>query len=547
VTPLHLNDPNPVTLDVAGTIANFSLVVPTFADITVGGTQSFTAPNGQNIFGTYNFNFIGQNLAASGTKSVTSINVAGDIIYQGLITSLVLNNYNAAPLPAEMFNTAISTDPSVTQYLAYDATTGLLSFRGQMSPLGLAFLQNPTVVVNGQTQTIPLTTNQKAALAALYSQSQGVTASGSGISLNGSGQFNLTARNMDLGTSAGIQVNQFFRPELFALANDGASLNLNLSGNLEMTTTAIGNSGWLGDIQMTIGGTLDLGLQSLFGEANNVARGIFTTSAGNLSVTAGGNIEVNGSRIAAYDGGNVTVISQHGDVNAGSGGTGDVQLGAELILRPDGKVTPLATGRNIGGSGIMAITDGASTIGVGNVTVQALQGSINASLGGIEQIPFNHIISPDNFIELVAGKDISNIRTTAGGNISGVFVGSGSVAINAGENFSGTIVGSTTVSVAAGGSVSGTIVGGENVSVSGGEITASLLSGSVSTSGDVSGATVGIPQSNATRQDAQVADDASTAATKADSQSDDDQKKKKPITLAQKVGRVTVLLPTKTN
>ena len=555
-TPLHLNDSNPVTLDVAGSIANFSLVVPTFADITVGGTQSFTAPNGQNIFGTYNFNFIGQNLAASGTKSVTSINVAGDIIYQGLITSLVLNNYNAAPLPAEMFNTAISTDPSVTQYLAYDATTGLLSFRGQMSPLGLAFMQNPTVVVNGQVQSITLTDTQKSAIAALYAQSQGAKASGSGISLNGPGQFNITAQNMDLGTSGGIQVNHFFLPELSALANDGASLNLNLSGNLEMTTTAIGNSGWLGNIQMTIGGTLDLGLQSLFGEANNVARGIFTTSAGNLSVTAGGNIEVNGSRIAAYDGGNVTVISQHGDVNAGSGGTGDVQLGAELILRPDGKVTPLATGRNVGGSGIMAITDGTSTFGVGNVIVQALQGSINANLGGIEQIPFNHIISPANFIELDAGKDISagnsgvigsNIRTTAGGNISGVFVGSGSVAINAGENFSGTIVGSTTVSVAAGGSVSGTIVGGENVSVSGGEITASLLSGSVSTSGDASGASIGIPQSNATRQDAQVADDASTAATKADSQSDDDQKKKKPITLAQKVGRVTVLLPTKTN
>jgi hypothetical protein len=92
--------------------------------------------NGQNIFETYNFNFSGQNLAVSGTKSVTSINVAGDIVYQGLVTSIILNNYNAAPLPAGMFNTAISTDPSVTQYLAYDTTTGLLSFRGQMSPVG---------------------------------------------------------------------------------------------------------------------------------------------------------------------------------------------------------------------------------------------------------------------------------------------------------------------------------------------------------------------------------------------------------------------------
>ena len=555
VTPLHWNDPNPVILDVAGSIANFSLTVPTFADITVAGAQSFTTPNGQAIFGTYNFNFAGQNLAASGTKSVTSINVTGDIIYQGLVSSILLNNYSAAPLPAEMFNAAISTDPAVTQFLAYDATTGLLSFRGQMNSLGLAFLQNPTVLVNGQTQSIPLTSAQKTALAALYAQSQGVTASGSGISLNGPGQFNLTARNMDLGTSAGIQVNQQFLPELSALAINGASLNVNLSGNLEMTTTAIGNSGWLGGIQLTIGGTLDLGLQSLFGDANNVARGIFTTSAGDINVTAGGDIDVDGSRIAAYDGGNVTVISQHGDVNAGSGGNGDVVIQTELQLGADGTVSPLAKGIYIPGSGIMAITDGASAIGLGNITVKALQGSINANLGGVEQIPFNHLSSPDNFIELVAGKDISagnsgvigsNLRITAGGNISGVFVGKNPISIHAGENFTGTVLGPGNVSVSAGGSVSGTIVGGENVSVSGGEITATLVSGSVSTTGNASGATVGIPQSTVSRHEAQVADNAATAATKTDSQLEDNQNKK-PITLAQKVGRVTVLLPTKIN
>jgi filamentous hemagglutinin family protein len=557
VTPLHSVDPNPVVFDVAGSLANLSLVVPTFADITVGGTQPFTAPNGQNIYGTYNFNFHGQNLASSGVGSTTSINVMGNIIYQGLVTSIILNNYNAAPLPAEMFETAISTDPSVTQYLAYDPATGLLSYRGQMNSQGLAFLQNPTVVVNGQAESISLTTPQKSALAALFAQSQGAQASGSGISLNGPGRFNLTAQNMDLGTSAGIQVNQQFLPELFSpTVIDGASLNVNVSGNLEMTTTAIGNSGWQGGIQMNIGGTLDLGLQSLFGEPNNVARGIFTASDGNISVTAGGDIDVDGSRIAAYDGGNITVISQQGDVNAGSGGAGNVEIQTELQLNADGTVTTLAIGRNISGSGILALTDAASTIGVGNITVTALQGSINADLGGIEQIPFNNISKPGSFISLDAGKDISagnsgvigsNIRVTAGGSISGLFVGSGSVGVNAGANFSGTIVGSTSVTVAAGGSVSGTIVGGDSVSVSGGDITASLdTSGSVSTSGDASGATVGIPQSNVAQNNAQTADNADAATSKTSSQDDADElKKKKPISLAQKVSRVTVILPPK--
>jgi hypothetical protein len=44
----------------------------------------------------------------------------------------------------------------------------------------------------------------------------------------------------------------------------------------------------------------------------------------------------------------------------------------------------------------------------------------------------------------------------------------------------------------------------------------------------------------------QLADNASTAASKTDAGDDDDElKKKKSIALAQKVGRVTVLLPPK--
>jgi hypothetical protein len=55
---------------------------------------------------------------------------------------------------------------------------------------------------------------------------------------------------------------------------------------------------------------------------------------------------------------------------------------------------------------------------------------------------------------------------------------------------------------------------------------------------------------SAPKEAAQTAADSTTATANADDQSastDDDQKKKKAITLAQKVGRITVLLPTKTN
>ncbi len=97
----------------------------------------------------------------------------------------------------------------------------------------------------------------------------------------------------------------------------------------------------------------------------------------------------------------------------------------------------------------------------------------------------------------------------------------------------------------AGGEVAGTVISGGNVDVSGSSITASLIASSVSTSGDASGATEGIPQSNVAKDNAQTADDASTVTSKTSDDDDDLKKKKKGIVLAQKVSRVTVILPQK--
>ena len=81
--------------------------------------------------------------------------------------------------------------------------------------------------------------------------------------------------------------------------------------------------------------------------------------------------------------------------------------------------------------------------------------------------------------------------------------------------------------------------------VSGTSITASLIASSVSTAGDASSAAVGIPQSNVGKNNAETADDASTVAFKGSADADDLKKNRKGIALAQKVSRVTVLLPSK--
>ena len=312
---IHLNDPNPqpVYLDISGSINSFSLTVPTFANITVQGD-------------TYNFGFKGRNLSADQT---TSINVLGDITYRGDLTSEAL----ADALPAFLFNSALSGDPEVAAKLSYDATTGTLTFVGVMTAAEENFLLNPTKVIldqngnpvldangNPETTSVALDATQQAAIQQLYTASQTASLGDQGLSLAGPGKFNIAANNIDLGISGGISV---LAPDsaLAAISPYGATLNVTVARNLAMTSTKIANESYLGGINLDVGGTLDVGGQlSTFGDPNSSPKGIFTTSGGNISVAASGNVNVDGSRIAAYDGGNINVKSVNGDVNAGTGG-----------------------------------------------------------------------------------------------------------------------------------------------------------------------------------------------------------------------------------
>lgn len=563
---IHLNDPNlqPVYLDISGDINSFSLTVPTFANITVHGD-------------TYNFGFKGRNLSPSQT---TSINVLGNITYRGDLTAIDLTSTQLADLlPTELFSD--SADTAVTSKLRYDPTTGVLIYVGVMSASDLAFLLNPSVLVldqnrnpetqilldangnpvldaNGNPETVPVTkpltldSTQQGMILQLYSASQTASLGDQGLSLAGPGNFNVNANSIDLGVSGGIRV---LAPDsaLATISPDGANLNVTTVGDLSMTATKISNEGFSGNVNVNVGGTLDVGGQfTTLGDASS-PKGIFTTSGGNVNVTANGDVNVDGSRIATYNGGNVTVESQTGDVNAGTGGEGYVTLNALELDPTTGQLIGIPA--TIPGSGILATTVFGSDALLGNITITAPTGNINTSLGGVIQIAFNGADTRNNFIQLNAGQDInatdsgiigSNIKLEAGGNVNGLVIGSRSVNINSAENVNVVVVSSGDVSVSAGGNIAGTIVGGGSVNVSGSSIDASLISGSISASGDTSGASMGVPQSNVAKNNAETADDASTVVSKTDDQTDDDLKRKnKGVALGQKISRVTVILPEK--
>jgi len=377
---------------------------------------------------------------------------------------------------------------------------------------------------------------------------------GQGLAVAGSGSFIINAQNIDLGFSGGISVLAPNAP-LAAISPYGANLTVTTFGNLEMTSTAIANYSLLGGITLNVGtatgGILDVGGPLTALGDPGVVKGIFTTSGGNISVNAGGNINVDGSRIAAYNGGNINLTSQTGDVNAGSGGSGFVSFQA-LGFNSAGQLVRIPA--LIPGSGILATTVPGSDAALGNITINTPNGSINASLGGILQLAFNGTDAKANFIDLNAGHDINaagsgvigyNINLQAGGNINGVIIGRQGVDIKSSQNVTVTVVSGGNVDINASGEVSGTVIGGGNVDVSGDSITASLIGESVSASGDTSGASMGIPQSNVTKENAETADDAATMASNTDDQDDENKKKGKGIALAQKTGRVTIVLPPK--
>jgi len=224
LTPLDKNNPNPVTLNISGDIDSFGLTVPTFAQITVAGN-------------TYNFGFLGQNVSPLQT---TFINVGGSITYRGDQTSVSLTD----PLPVAMLNPALSGDPAITGLLSYNASTGTLTYIGQMTQAALSYLLNPTeVVLNSQghpelnpdgsqvTKPLTLDATQQAAIQALFTASQNATLGDRGLMLAGPGQFNISALSMDLGISGGISV-LATDSALAAISPYGANLNIALGGNL---------------------------------------------------------------------------------------------------------------------------------------------------------------------------------------------------------------------------------------------------------------------------------------------------------------------------
>ncbi len=414
-TPASLT--TPVVLNIAGSINAFGLTVPTFADITVGKDAN-------------NFGFLGQNTDASQT---TSIKVTGQITYRGDLTSTALTD----ALPAAVLDPALSGLPvELLDKLFYSSATGTLTFVGVMSATELNQLLNPTVLkldqygqpvldINNNPITVPVTLDaaQINAIQQLATDSQTATANDQGLGLYGPGHFLVTANTIDLATSGGIYVNTAPLPTFVhtPTTQTGADLTVSTTGDLNMTSSQIANAGWQGSINVNVGGTLNVG------GANSVItiggtdspKGIFSESEGNVHVLAQQDVNVNNSRIAAYNGGNVTVESVNKDVNAGDGGSGHVNVDAVQTDPVTGALVAIPT-VGVAGSGILATTIPGSDAPLGNILVETPRGNTVASQGGILQIGLNGTPDSAAIAALISGYEL---RDSSGNAITAAALG----------------------------------------------------------------------------------------------------------------------------
>ena len=566
--PVHLNDNRSLELNISGDMENIYVVSAEKASINVGGDM-------------VNCRFDGQNLHAN---DVTSINVAGAIKNRSEFTSVTLSTTPDYTVLENAFPPLSGNLAAAASLFYYDASAKMLTFQGRMSSALLQALLDLTVQVydsNGQpvldSAGNPVTISAQfvsaETLKYLYAASQDIAGDpSSGYRIGGAGLFNISAASMDLGTTAGIVSEG--PAENAVLANyftKGASINLKLTGNLDMFSTTISCLNG-GDINVFAGGSINLG-SAYFTGNDDFARGIFSTCNSGVTVIAGGNITINGSRIAAYDGGNVTVRSLYGNIAIGSGSQGSASV-EEFYVNPVTRTISSYTVA-IPGSGILATTFPKSLNAsfptsintVGDILVETPEGNITASSAGIVQTPLNGSSARSGNVTLNAGTQDANGHVLYVGNIdvSGSGVIGGSVHLNATGNIKGAIVARNRLDisalqnvavsafaagnsfVSAGETLSGTLIGGGELNVDAGTIGASLLSQNINVSGTVATSQIGFSvgaTANATSQ-SQSEDFSAKTLAQADEPNSIDKKKtqekERNPRLKQSAGRVTIL------
>jgi len=165
------------------------------------------------------------------------------------------------------------------------------------------------------------------------------------------------------------------------------------TGNVDMTFSQIDAGSPTSGLFIFTKGSLDVGKTTVGNAAQGTSTGIYTSQGGDINIFAEKDVNVNQSRIMTFYGGNITVWSDLGNINAGKGSKTIVNASA-----PTQKcVSYSASGKCVEyvlqfsppsvGSGVRAVTYapgyGEQAPEAGNIYLFAPQGTIDAGEAGI--------------------------------------------------------------------------------------------------------------------------------------------------------------------
>ncbi len=235
--------------------------------------------------------------------------------------------------------------------------------------------------------------------------------------INGPGALNVSAGNLSLGAFSSLRsVGPGNNPALASFGR-GADLKLALRGNLLLVSNTICSLAG-GAINVVAQGAINAGLPG-WQNPGNAPTGIYSSAKADVSLLALGDIRINGSRVATFDGGNIRVQSFNGNVDISQPGSG-----ATFVTEYFGNPVQTASFL-VPGNGLLATTLPGSPEVPGNITVLAAQ-NIYLGSGAVTQFSANGSQGGNSAITIQTGGAV----VTGGGGAA--IIGAGSVIINSG-------------------------------------------------------------------------------------------------------------------
>jgi filamentous hemagglutinin len=347
---LHADDKVPIVISSGGDIGNLMLFLPKAAQITAGG----------NIRDIYYF---GHNDTST---DVTIIKAGGNILFSSL--------------------------PN------YDVTGGLLDTGIQLGGPGTLIVEAGGSMDLGTTAGIQVVGNiydpsQLPGTGATLIVASGYTKDFADVAADAA--FFATLRkdgaeySKDMAAGDTAEANQVIagaRADVIAPFFAGSAAKG--SGDIDMTLSQISTLTGAAPIFIFARGSLNVGRSTFITAAQVQSTGVFTAEGGAINIYANGDVNVNESRVMTFMGGDITVWSDDGSINAGIGSKTEVDATPPELTQVNG-VTVVAFSPPSVGSGIRAVTynpdpeaDAQAPL-AGNIYLFAPTGVINAGQAGI--------------------------------------------------------------------------------------------------------------------------------------------------------------------